>query len=131
MAGRATSPTRLPSGIPGQSFLRAEERRGLEENRVALRCVHAVLDESGGRFGTPRALYWLISDEWPDGVERVLDLDGRSAFRRRQVEDFRGALRQGRPVGPLRLCTRETQTGRPSWMLLSVGEAEAQAQLEL
>jgi hypothetical protein len=129
VAGRATSPTRLPSGIPGQAFLRSEERRRLERERTDLYVVHALLDESGGRFQNARALYWLVADEWPAGLERVLDLSAESPYRRRQVEELRGALRHGAKVGPLRLCTRKTRTGQRSWTLLSVAEAEAQLEL--
>lgn len=114
---RIVPPSRLPSSVASDAFLRADDREALQRDRAELYVAAAELDR-GGLYGD-QVLYWLRGP-WDD-EERVLALEA-TLVRRRQVGELQPRLRSGAVVGPFVLARRATGSGHHAWALVDAAE---------
>jgi hypothetical protein len=114
---RVVPPSRLPSSVASDAFLRADDREALERDRAELYVAAAELDR-GGLYGD-QVLYWLRGP-WGN-EERVLALEA-TLVRRRQVGELQPRLRSGAVVGPVVVATRAPRSGHHPWARVDAAE---------
>lgn len=124
---RTLPPDRLPTSIPSASFLRASDRRELEQNKDELYITAVAIDERDTGYGR-QAIFWVACPPRWGSAERVLTL-ALNPYRARQVAEIREALRRVDRIGPFRLCHRLSSSGQRAWAIVAPSEADAQLDL--